>query len=136
MKKKRILGLALMLMTIISIGCLSVSGSSNDKGSIKFDSTTYDFGTIKEDGGTVSHEFVFKNTGKGNLVILSAKAECGCTKPEYTEAPIAPGKTGKIKVTFNPRRRPGGFTKVITVKCTGSPSKVNLKIRGTVKPAE
>ena len=45
-----------------------------------------------------------------------------------------PGKGGVIKVSYNPLGRPGGFTKVVTVKCNGNPSKVRLKIRGTVSP--
>ena len=105
-----------------------------EKGEIKFTETTYDFGMIKENGGPVSHEFTFTNNGQGNLLILDAHAECGCTTPQFPEAPIAPGKTGKIKVTYNPLGRPGGFTKVVTVKTNGTPSKINLKIRGTVIP--
>ena len=62
------------------------------------------------------------------------RADCGCTRPDYPKAPIAPGKQGKIKVTYNPLGRPGAFTKVVTIKTNGSPSKVRLKIRGTVSP--
>ena len=111
-----------------------IQAADKEKASIKFDHTTYDFGMIKEDGGPVTHEFPFTNTGNANLVIIDAKAECGCTVPEYPKAPIPPGGNGVIKVTYNPLGRPGGFTKVVTVKASGSPSKVHLKIRGTVKP--
>lgn len=120
---------------LVFIGICASQAAEKEKGSIKFESTSYDFGMINESGGPVTHEFVFTNTGKGNLVIHSAKAECGCTTPEYPEQPIAPGKSGKIKVTYNPLGRPGGFTKVVTVRTNGSPSKVTLKIRGTVKPS-
>ena len=82
----------------------------------------------------MTHEFRFENTGDGSLVIHSAKAECGCTTPEYPKNAVAPGKDGIIKVTYNPLGRPGGFTKIVTVRCNGNPSKVTLKIRGTVAP--
>ena len=124
----------LFLMAFASIMCFKTLAGDNDKASIKFEETIYDFGNIKEDGGPVTHEFIFENTGKGNLVIHSAKAECGCTRPEFPEKPIAPGKKSVIKVTYNPAGRPGGFTKVVTVRCNGNPGKVNLKIRGTVLP--
>ena len=125
---------ALLALTLISTALPSFA-QSKGKGSISFDKTLYDFGNIKEDGGPVTHVFEFTNTGDGNLVIQSAKAECGCTKPEFPEQPIAPGKKGSIKVTFHPAGRPGGFTKIVTVRCSGSPGKVNLKIRGTVVPS-
>lgn len=122
---------AIMALFLFPSFCFAVE---KGKGEIKFKETTYDFGFIKEDGGPVSHEFQFENTGDGVLVITSARAECGCTKPEFPDEGIAPGKTGVIKVTYNPLGRPGGFTKVVTVRTNGSPSKINLKIRGTVNP--
>lgn len=106
----------------------------NDKGSINFEETTYDFGIVKEDGGPVTHEFKFENTGTGNLLITSATAGCGCTKPSYPKKEIKPNDSGVIKVTFNPAGRPGGFTKSVTVRTNGDPAKVILKIRGTVQP--
>ena len=101
---------------------------------IKFEKSVYDFGYIKEDAGKVSCEFEFVNEGSKPLVIESARAECGCTKPQFPKEEIAPGEKGVIKVTYNPLGRPGGFVKKITVECNGNPKKVNLKIRGSVIP--
>lgn len=126
--------LGLILLMIITIGIISVNAADNTKGKIKFEKTTYDFGNIHEDGGPVTHKFIFVNEGKEPLKIKSARAECGCTKPEYPKGEIKPGEKAEIKVTYNPLGRPGGFTKVVTVRCTGNPGKVNLKIRGTVIP--
>lgn len=125
------LSIAVMLLLAFT---LTIAAADKTKAQIKFEKTTYDFGNIREDGGPVSHEFTFVNTGSEGLKIISAKAECGCTKPEYPKKEIAPGETGKIKVTYNPAGRPGGFTKVVTVRCTGNPGKINLKIRGSVIP--
>lgn len=125
------IGIALlMLMAIVMTGY----AADKSKGKINFTETTYDFGNIKEDGGKVVHEFTFINEGKDPLKITSARAECGCTTPEYPKKEIAPGETGVIKVTYNPLGRPGGFTKAVTVRSTGNPGKVVLKIRGTVLP--
>lgn len=99
---------------------------------IEFAEKVYDFGVIKEKGGNVSHDFEFVNNGDGNLLILKATAECGCTKPSFPQKAIAPGKRGKIHVSYNPLGRPGGFEKVVTVTSNGKPRKVRLKIRGTV----
>ena len=100
---------------------------------IQFTETVWDFGTIPNDK-PATHNFEFTNEGTGNLVLLDATAECGCTRPEIPEKPIAPGKKGKVKVSFNPIGRPGSFEKTVTVKTNGSPKKVRLKIRGTVAP--
>lgn len=95
---------------------------------------SYDFGTIPEHGGKVSHDFIFENAGGGVLIIKDAKADCGCTVPEYPKNPIAPGKKGKIRVTYNPLHRPGGFSKTITITTNGKPRKVRLRITGSVNP--
>lgn len=130
---KKILGCIAAIMAIMAFG-FSVSAKNDQKAVMEFKDPVYNFGNVKEDGGPVSCEFEFENKGQGNLVIISANAECGCTTPEFPKKPIAPGKKGVIKVTYNPLGRPGGFDKVVTVKTNGKPSKIRLKIRGTVIP--
>lgn len=123
-----------LFLTLLVVMALPSLAQEKAKAKIEFNQTTYDFGSIKEDGGPVTHEFTFTNKGTEPLKIKSARAECGCTKPEYPKKEIAPGESASIKVTYNPLGRPGGFTKVVAVRTNGSPSKVNLKIRGSVIP--
>lgn len=125
---------ALLLIVILLAFSIPAMAKDDGKASMEFKETIHNFGNIREDGGKVTCEFEFENTGKTNLVIISANAECGCTTPIFPKNPIAPGKKGKITVTYNPLGRPGGFDKVVTVKTNGKPSKVRLKIRGTVIP--
>jgi len=104
---------------------------------IEFATTSHDFGNINEEGDPVSCEFEFTNTGDEPLVIISANASCGCTRPEFPKKPVKPGKTGKIKVTYLPKGRPGEFNKSIRVRTNAKrPKKVNLKISGVVIPQE
>ncbi len=117
-------------MAIVAVG----AEAKKKQAEIKFDKTAYNFGTIAERGGKVSHTFEFTNTGDANLVIVDATADCGCTVPEYPAQPIAPGKKGKIKVTFDPIYRPGSFTKVVTVRSNAKQKKARVKITGTVNP--
>lgn len=128
--------MAVALLAVI--GCVSAEAKKKNNNSgearISFIEKVYDFGVIKENGGPVSHEFRFTNAGDGNLVIFDARAECGCTRPSYPQEAIAPGKSSKVKVTYNPAGRPGGFDKVVTITTNGNPRKVRLKIRGTVSP--
>lgn len=133
MKMRIVAPLAAILM-LLGIVCFKAEAKNDKKASMKVEQTTHNFGTIKEDGGPVKCEFPFKNIGDGNLIIFDATAECGCTRPEYPRQPIAPGKDGVIKVTYNPIGRPGAFDKTVTVKTNGKPAKIRLKIRGTVMP--
>lgn len=101
---------------------------------ISFTEKSHNFGTVKEEGGPVSYEFQFVNDGDGNLIVYEATAQCGCTKPEYPKNPVAPGKKGVIKVTYNPIGRPGPFEKTVTVKTNAKGGKSRLKISGNVMP--
>lgn len=125
------IALILFLMVALVAG---INAADKKEAKIKFTETTHDFGNIREDGGPVTVEFPFVNEGGEALVIESATAQCGCTRPEYPREEIAPGQGGVIKVTYNPLGRPGGFTKVVTVRSNGKPAKSSLKIRGTVLP--
>lgn len=121
---------ALLTLLILTVGAMSAGG---DKGEPRFETTTYNFGNVAESGGTVTCEFEFVNTGRGNLLVVDAKAQCGCTRPAYPEAPVKPGKKGKIKVTYNPKGRPGSFSKTVTVNfANSSKGKVVLRIKGNV----
>ena len=102
------------------------------KAVISAEETRYDFGTIKEADGNVSHTFIISNTGDKPLVITRVIASCGCTTPEWPKAPIAPGQKGEIKVTFNPDGRPGPFAKTISVYSNGKKGSFILNIRGEV----
>ena len=139
--------MSLLMALCLAIGtpiCTIAAGTSTEASAkkdkeavIKFKKKTYDFGTIKEADGPVSCKFEFTNTGNAPLVIISATAGCGCTKPTFDEQPIQPGKSSEIRVTYNPKGRPGEFNKNITVK-TNAPGakKVTLKISGAVVPKD
>ena len=82
---------------------------------IKFESTTIDFGSVREEGGKVSGKFEFTNTGDQDLLLTSVKPGCGCTAADYTRTAVAPGGKGFITATYDPYNRPGGFNKNIKV---------------------
>ena len=105
---------------------------SNPVTTVDFETKVHDFGVIPEEGGKVTTTFVFKNTGKKNFVITKVQASCGCTTPDWSKEPIAPGKKGYVKATYNPAGRPGNFSKSITV--TSNAGTVVLNIKGQVTP--
>lgn len=101
---------------------------------VKFKETVYDFGKIKQ-GVPVTHDFEFTNISDKPVVVENATASCGCTTPTWPQAPIAKGKTDKIKAGFN-AAAPGAFTKQITVKLAGVDLPTQLTIKGEVLSAE
>lgn len=125
---KKIITVAALLAAFI----LAVPAFADKKDSkISFKESVYDFGKVPLKGGKVSHEFSFTNDGERNLVITNARADCGCTRPEYSDEPVAPGGSGKVKVTFAPAAK-GHFAKKITITTNGSPRKTRLLIKGEV----
>ncbi|MEP7317937.1 MAG: DUF1573 domain-containing protein [Panacibacter sp.] len=97
---------------------------------VEFKTMKYSFGKI-EQGKPVTTEFTFTNHSDKPVVIETATAGCGCTKPEYPEAPILKGKDATIKVTYN-AASPGTFTKTVTVKFANIAEPVVLTIEGEV----
>lgn len=98
--------------------------------SIIFENTTHDYGTVVQaSDGTC--QFVFKNKGKAPIILNDVKASCGCTVPEWTRTPVAPGEKGTIKVTYN-TNNVGAFTKTITVNSNAVNNPLILVIKGVV----
>ena len=114
---------------LLSIGAVS---AQEKQAVISAKETTIDFGTIKEGNGKVSHTFIIENTGDGPLVMTRVIASCGCTTPEWTKEPVAPGKTGDVKITYNPAGRPGAFVKTVSIYSNGKKGSYILTIKGKV----
>lgn len=87
-----------------------------DKGSVEvlgLKETSFDFGRIPQ-GRPVTHNFEVVNKSKKPLMIENVEASCGCTTPEWSQQPIAPGASSVIKVGFNASSE-GKFQKNITI---------------------
>lgn len=109
----------------------SASQSSEKQAVIKFDKEEHDFGSLLQ-GEVVSYSFHFTNTGNQPLIISDVGSSCGCTVGEYPREPIAPGKTGTIKVTYNSTGHHGFQSRVLTVMSNTNPAKTTLRIKGKV----
>lgn len=103
----------------------------NDQPIFKFDTEIINYGKIAigTDGKRV---FEFTNTGKSPLIITRVQASCGCTVPKKPENPIMPGEKGKIEVSYD-TKRPGGFSKAITIFSNAKTSRKIIKIKGYVE---
>jgi hypothetical protein len=97
---------------------------------IKVSADKYDFGKIKQ-GVPVTTSFTITNTSDKPVVIENAWAGCGCTTPEYSKEPIAPGGTSQLKVGYNAAAM-GRFDKDVNVKLAGITEAMVVKITGEV----
>lgn len=102
------------------------------KGEISFDTDEFDFGTVDE-GAVVEHVYTFTNTGTEPVIVNRVTASCGCTTPSYTSTPVAPGKTGEVRVSFDSKGQVGKQQKIITVVSTSKTRLQTLQLKGEVK---
>lgn len=114
-------------------------GHNHDE-SVPGETTTMEYFETKHDFGKVfypsenKYTFKFKNTGNAPLVIMDAKASCGCTVPNKPEKPILPGEIGELDVIFRPKEGQIGqpVSKEITVTANTIPEISILTISADV----
>lgn len=122
----------LLLATVFFAGFTAMAQQKADE-VIKVNTESFDFGKIKQ-GVPVTTYFTITNTSDKPVAIENAWAGCGCTTPEFTKEPIAPGGTTKLKVGYNAAAM-GHFTKDVNVKIAGYQEQKVVKITGEVVDA-
>lgn len=102
--------------------------------SIYVEPPSYDFGTIPQE--VVTHSFVVKNRGDGDLVIGRITTSCGCTTAKMDKNIIPPGKEAKLTVTFDPivHDTKGKTTRTVSIPSNDPKYPVKqIKIKAFVK---
>lgn len=119
---------------VVAMTMVAQNGSSESKkkAEITFDEASYDFGSIREELGSVSHTFRFRNTGDTAVRVTKVRTSCGCTQGKTSHEDVFPGGEGVVEVRYSTSGRPGGFTKTITVTSTAGSQQ--LIIKGYVIP--
>ena len=125
MEKKKLF----LLSVFVMLFTLTVNAQAPG---IKFESDVHDFDSIQEKDGVVTATFEFVNDGNAPLIIYNVSASCGCTALDWTREPVPVNGKGFIKVSYNPKNRPGLFAKSVTVKSNASERPVVLQIKGVV----
>ncbi len=125
MKKFLLFGCILMNMLVFGQKGAKITFAAADN--------TMDYGTIYKESDNGVRTFIFTNTGNEPLIISNVLSTCGCTVPSKPDAPILPGKTGKIEIKYN--MNPGPIRKTITVESNAvnvPEGKIILKLKGEV----
>jgi hypothetical protein len=115
------------------LSSLMILNAQTREANMSFDFKVHNFGKIKEADGPVTVNFNFTNTGSKPLIIKRVHASCGCTSPNWSKEPVLPGKNGYVSATYDPKNRPGPFSKTISVTSNSSNSTVVLTIKGDVE---
>lgn len=133
----RIIGfLALCALTVTTsfaqntVGTQPAAAEDNGNPVMTFETTEIDYGVIEQNAEPY-RQFHFTNTGDAPLVITNAKGSCGCTVPEWSKEPVAPGESSVIKVRYATNRI-GKFQKTVTLTTNDTEGQHVLKIKGEV----
>ncbi len=130
--------LASLFILCIGFGVLaqSTEEETSDSGAkITFKETVHEFGEINQ-GDVVTHVFEYENTGNEPLIISNVRTSCGCTAPNWSREPLAPGELGELTIRFNSRGKSGMQNKIITITSNAQNSQERVRITGNVlRPA-
>ena len=123
---KRILTLGIVLLT---------ANSLLPAQEITFSETKFDWGTVQEQDGAVSHDFRFVNTGDKPLTIKSIITGCGCTSSEWSEKSYQPSEKGTIRLVYHPQGRTENSINLVAEIYTNRAAKgmVTLEMAGEIK---
>lgn len=85
-------------------------------------------------GEKAAYDFAIRNEGDAPLQIQEVRAACGCTVADYDKV-IAPGQTGKIRVSVDTTTFSGAIAKGVTVFMNDPATpQMELTIKAQVEP--
>ena len=119
-----------LLFAALLLSSTSIFAQKKADDIAKLSTETYDFGKVKQNVPPTA-TITVTNIGTEPLIIDQATPSCGCTVSDYTKSPIAPGKTGTIKATYN-AAAVGPINKTLTVKFAGADDVKFVKLTGEV----
>lgn len=131
--------IAILFLSLFNLQAQEVQSKDDKKTEVEkkvdgpvasWDKTSIDFGEIpfktqKKD------EFTLTNNGNQPLFIVYGQSSCGCAKLDYNAAPILPGKSSKVTITYDGTDL-GDFLKTISIVTNESEERTVLQVKGTV----
>ena len=128
---KKVIYLLGIMLLMAGAAKAQVEVTTQNGPEIEFEKVVHDYGDVPYNGNGEC-EFRFTNTGNEPLIIQKPKSSCGCTIPSWPQAPILPGESDVIRVTYRTNRA-GNINKTVTVTSNAvKNSTVVLRIKGRV----
>lgn len=98
-----------------AFGGMFFPGDTSKGPKIAVNEVDHDFGKVEQQSNAETN-FIISNVGSDTLQIMSANPSCGCTAAVLDEKKLAPGKTTRLHITFDPHNKAEGpFYKTITI---------------------
>ena len=69
---------------------------------LSFEPNVISIDTVRYDAGEITVRFECTNICDKPVAIIDVRSQCGCTRPSFGKASIAPGKKGYVDVVFDP----------------------------------
>lgn len=123
---------------VLFIAVLALVGmttaSVENAGRFAWDQTSIDLGEIEKNSFQEA-EFRFTNVGDAPLLIIEAKASCGCTVADFPKEAIGIGEQAAISVRYD-AKGVGVFHKTVKIKANTQEDWIVLTLKGSVKDSE
>lgn len=121
-----------LTLALIGLGALAATAHAQETSPAAagtpravIEETTHNAGEVPK-GTIIEHDFIVRNDGDADLLVLDVKPACGCTTPGFDRV-IAPGTTGKITLKVDTARFKGPISKSATVQ-TNDPQQPTLRL--------
>lgn len=85
---------------------------------LSFDPNVISIDTVRYDAGEITVRFECTNICDKPVAIIDVRSQCGCTRPSFGKASIAPGKKGYVDVVFDPHTLFADQKRYLTVVAT------------------
>ena len=123
------------LLTTIFLAVCSLTWAQDEPTSaMVFETYEWDFGSIQEADGPVSHTFRFANISNNPIQIANVATSCGCTTVQYSTEPIPGGEYGELTVVFDPSRTEGRVFREVEILTKDRQNYASLSIFADVIP--
>jgi hypothetical protein len=101
-----------------------------------FEERVYNFGTINEKDGKVSHTFYFRNTSKKPVTVTDVNTGCSCVGNVLRKGAVKPGERTALMITFDPSYKSGFVSKEIFIFSEGGKQFNHVWVEGNIVAGE
>lgn len=108
----------------VSVAMCPLRSLAEGRPSALLSESAFDFGSVAQ-GSKVVREIEVRNAGSADLVIQRVSPSCGCTTTALTSPTVPPGKSEKIRISFDTSGFFGPKKKTVTV-ATNDPDNSEL----------
>jgi hypothetical protein len=121
---------------VLLSGAGVVAFAQEPSASLVFEERVFNFGTINEKDGKVTHTFYFRNTGSQSVEMGEVNTGCGCLVNSATKGMVKPGERKAVTITFDPSYKSGFFSKEILVFSENNQRYNRVWVEGKINATE